>query len=97
MSTNILFLFQDLVSLNHGLLATLGVSHNSLDKIVNITKKYDLHSKITGAGGGGFAFTLIPPYRSGDVIFNCKRELENNGFIVDDIIIGGSGVDINFS
>lgn len=48
-------------SLNHSLLCSLGVSHRSLEDIVyTLNTHYNLHSKLTGAGGGGCAITLIP-------------------------------------
>lgn len=83
-----------MVSINHGLLASLTISSKELDSIVNITKKYDLHSKLTGAGGGGFAFTLIPPYIPEEIVQNCKKELIYSGYTIDDITIGDIGVDI---
>ena len=43
------------------MLVTLGVSHSSLDELCCVTSKYGLHSKLTGAGGGGCAFTLVTP------------------------------------
>ncbi|XP_015779539.1 PREDICTED: mevalonate kinase-like [Acropora digitifera] len=52
-----------LIDLNQKLLVTLGVSHNSLDKLCSVTAKYGMHSKLTGAGGGGCAFTLVTPGR----------------------------------
>jgi mevalonate kinase len=47
---------------NHAHLVTLGVSHPVLEQIKEITGKadYGLHTKLTGAGGGGCAVTLIP-------------------------------------
>lgn len=47
--------------MNQHHLSVLGVSHSSLDTICRITSQYGLASKLTGAGGGGCAFTLIPP------------------------------------
>ena len=51
---------QLLVDMNQHLLDALGVGHPALDKIVAITSALGLHSKLTGAGGGGCALTLIP-------------------------------------
>lgn len=47
------------VTINQHLLNALGVGHESLTKICDISKKYHLHSKLTGAGGGGCAYTLL--------------------------------------
>ena len=80
--------------MNQGLLSTLGVSHEALDTIVSTTQKFDLQSKLTGAGGGGYAVTFIPPYHSEDEIFKCISTLQTNGFLVDDIIVGDEGLDL---
>jgi mevalonate kinase len=47
---------------NHGHLVDLGVSHPALEMIVAATaaEPYGLSTKLTGAGGGGCAVTLIP-------------------------------------
>ena len=49
-----------MISLNHNLLRVLGVSHPALEEIIQIASKYDLHAKLTGGGGGGFAFIYLP-------------------------------------
>ena len=60
--------------MNQSLLCALGVSHPSLDAITNLT--YGLYdelkctTKLTGAGGGGCAFTFL----EGDD--NVKRRCE---------------------
>jgi len=53
---------QLLIRDNHAHLVTLGVSHPSLEMIVASTgsKPFNLATKLTGAGGGGCALTLIP-------------------------------------
>ena len=49
------------MSVNHGLLCSLGVSHPALSAVVDTARTLGgLHSKLTGAGGGGCAVTLIP-------------------------------------
>ena len=53
--------FQKLIDLNQQLLVTLGVSHASLDQLCQVTAKHGMHSKLTGAGGGGCAVTLVTP------------------------------------
>ena len=49
--------------MNHSLLCVLGVSHLSLEKVCSITSQHGLWSKLTGAGGGGCAFTFLPTGR----------------------------------
>lgn len=45
--------------MNHHLLNALDVSHERLDQIHKLAKKYHFSSKITGAGGGGCAIVLL--------------------------------------
>jgi mevalonate kinase len=47
---------------NHAHLVELGVSHPALEMIVAATgqEPFNLATKLTGAGGGGCAVTLIP-------------------------------------
>jgi len=52
---------KELVRVNHHLLNGIGVGHPALDKIVSISADFGLASKLTGAGGGGCAFTLLEP------------------------------------
>lgn len=51
---------QDLIDMNQQLLVFLGVSHPTIDEICRVTLRHGLHSKLTGAGGGGCAMALIP-------------------------------------
>lgn len=53
---------QALIDENHRLLDQLCVSHPSLEAVRRITgaDPYNLPTKLTGAGGGGCAVTLIP-------------------------------------
>lgn len=45
--------------MNHCVLNGLGVGHESLERIVAVTRDSGLTTKLTGAGGGGCAITLI--------------------------------------
>ncbi len=46
---------------NHRHLVNLGVSHPALETIREKTKTpYNLTTKLTGAGGGGCAVSLVP-------------------------------------
>ena len=48
---------------NHHLLCALGVGHPSLSAVVEASASHGLSCKLTGAGGGGCAITLLPARR----------------------------------
>lgn len=54
-------LFQELMDMNQHHLNALGVGHASLDQLCQVTAAHGLHSKLTGAGGGGCGITLLKP------------------------------------
>ena len=64
--------------MNHSLLCVLGVSHPSLNAIANMTAnlyhQMKSSTKLTGAGGGGCAFTFLED----DDIDNSDNNGENN-------------------
>ena len=62
-------LLHQLVDINHHLLNACGVGHEAFEVIREITMKHGLPSKITGAGGGGCAFTILPQGISVFIIF----------------------------
>lgn len=49
--------------MNQHHLNAIGVGHTSLDRLCQVTAAHGLHSKLTGAGGGGCGFTLLRPGR----------------------------------
>ncbi|KAI4691138.1 uncharacterized protein J4E84_003429 [Alternaria hordeiaustralica] len=52
----------ELVTMNHGLLVSLGVSHPKLERIREIIDHTGIGwTKLTGAGGGGCAITILKP------------------------------------
>jgi len=83
---------KSMIDVNHYLLCSLNVGHEKIEKIRQITKKFGLHSKITGAGGGGCMLTFVPNGSNESTINNAKTELINNNFTCYDTIIGGDGV-----
>lgn len=51
---------EELMEMNQGLLQCMGVSHASIETVLQTTLKYKLTSKLTGAGGGDCVLTLLP-------------------------------------
>lgn len=80
------------MDLNHHLLQAMGVSHETLDRICHVTSKHGLHSKLTGAGGGGCAVTLLRPDTPQTVIESVIKELIQAGFKCFQTTVGGPGV-----
>lgn len=80
------------MSRNHKLLCQLGVGHESLDKVCQITAHFRLSSKLTGAGGGGCALTLIKEHTSQQIIQETKTTLEKEGFECFEAEVGGPGI-----
>ncbi|CAG0884154.1 unnamed protein product [Cyprideis torosa] len=71
-----------LIRVNQGLLFACGVSHPKLDEIVMIASKYDFAAKLSGSGGGGVAFVLLPPPIEGDEekVKALQGDLKEAGF-----------------
>nr|AOR51864.1 mevalonate kinase [Phaffia rhodozyma] len=85
---------QNLVSENHAHLAALGVSHPSLEEIIRIgaDKPFELRTKLTGAGGGGCAVTLVPDDFSTETLQALMETLVQSSFAPYIARVGGSGV-----
>lgn len=81
-----------LVRLNHGLLISMGVSHPALEEIGAVAKKLGLgNTKLTGAGGGGCAITLVcDPTDLHEKVALLKKELP--GKEVFETLLGAPGV-----
>lgn len=56
-----ILLHQELIDMNQHQLNAIGVGHSSLDRVCQVSTVHGLHSKLTGAGGGGCAITLLRP------------------------------------
>jgi mevalonate kinase len=81
-----------LIDRNQVLLNGLGVGHPILDTVCKVTAQFGLHSKLTGAGGGGCALTLLS---DSNVVEETKAGLEKEGFQCFRAELGGVGVMIN--
>ncbi|BEI87502.1 uncharacterized protein CcaverHIS019_0102200 [Cutaneotrichosporon cavernicola] len=94
-STERAFLIERLGALmreNHTHLRTLGVSHPSLESVVSTTSKFGLATKLTGAGGGGCAVTLVPDAFDDASLARLTRELEGLGAQPHLTTLGGPGL-----
>lgn len=84
---------RELVNINHGLLVALGVSHPSLEQIKMISDTHKIGAtKLTGAGGGGCAITLVNDDTDEDTIGKVMKEFELHGFETFETLLGGKGV-----
>ncbi|XP_064612219.1 mevalonate kinase-like [Liolophura sinensis] len=83
---------QDLIDINHQLLRLIGVSHPVLETLVQESSALGVHTKLTGAGGGGCALSLISPDVKDDVIEKLKTVFREKGFDCWETSVGGDGV-----
>ncbi|KAL0954656.1 hypothetical protein HGRIS_003607 [Hohenbuehelia grisea] len=85
-----------LIKENHAHLVTLGVSHPALESIRAKTgsSSYNLTTKLTGAGGGGCAVTLIPDDFQEAALQELISELVQSGFEPYLTSVGGGGLGI---
>ncbi|KAG9119773.1 cystathionine beta-lyase, partial [Ceratobasidium sp. 392] len=79
---------------NHAHLVTLGVSHPVLEEIKDVTARVGLHTKLTGAGGGGCAVTLIPDDFTDDKMQSLLADLRSARFEPYSTAVGGSGLGV---
>lgn len=86
-------MLEKLVDRNHDILNELGVGHASLEAIRAKASlaPYHLHTKLTGAGGGGCAVTIVPDDFSEELLVQLKEELEGEGFKCYETAVGGAG------
>ncbi|XP_066510302.1 mevalonate kinase-like [Hoplias malabaricus] len=83
---------EDLIDINQHHLNVMGVGHPSLDTLCRVTLTRGLHSKLTGAGGGGCGITLLRPETDPCVVQKVVQELKEAGFDCWETSLGGPGV-----
>ncbi|GJQ85297.1 hypothetical protein Trydic_g5196 [Trypoxylus dichotomus] len=83
---------EDLVDFNQNLLRSLQVSHPSLEQICSILADGGLHGKLTGAGGGGYAFAIVPVGFDQTNLNSIIKTLDSHGFDTDLTDLGGPGL-----
>ncbi|BCS24084.1 mevalonate kinase [Aspergillus puulaauensis] len=84
-----------LIRINHGFLVSLGVSHPRLERIRELVDYADIGwTKLTGAGGGGCAITLLRPELQDDSLRKLKTQLDDENFGIYETTLGGDGVGV---
>ena len=85
----------ELAAVNHGLLCSLGVSHPKLERVRAIIDHADLGwTKLTGAGGGGCAITIIKPDTTAATRAKVQQQLADEGFETFSTTLAGDGVGV---
>lgn len=88
-------LLGELMTMNHGLLNALGVSHPRLERIRELVDHNGIGwTKLTGAGGGGCSITLLRPGVEKEKIRALESQLEEEGYGTYEATLGGSGVGV---
>ena len=85
----------ELINMNHGLLVSLGVSHPRLERIRELVDTVGIGwTKLTGAGGGGCAITLLKSSLESEDLEKLEEKLEKENFERFEITLGGDGVGV---
>ncbi|KAG7696694.1 hypothetical protein KL930_003348 [Ogataea haglerorum] len=84
----------ELIRLNHGLLVSLGVSHPNLERVKLWSDELQIgQTKLTGAGGGGCAITLIDDdAATPEKLRQLEEKYNEAGFETFKTTLGGKGV-----
>ncbi|KAK3595720.1 hypothetical protein CHS0354_025342 [Potamilus streckersoni] len=95
-TTDLYSVLEDLVDINQNLLKLIGVSNSTLEQICQLTSDYGLHTKLTGAGRGGCAITLLRPDTDPVRVEEVQDKLRSCGFDCWKTGVGGPGVVTHF-
>ncbi|WFC98686.1 cysteine-S-conjugate beta-lyase [Malassezia yamatoensis] len=85
-----------LMDLNHLQLVQLNVGHPSLEQVRKTcaAAPHHMHTKLTGAGGGGCAITLVPDDVSAEHMQMLLDSLAQQGFTTYETEVGGPGLGV---
>jgi mevalonate kinase len=84
-----------LMTINHGLLVALGVSHPRLERVRELIDHEGIGwTKLTGAGGGGCSITLLKPEVGAERMKRLEDTLEEEGFSQYPVTLGCDGVGV---
>ncbi|KXX73326.1 Mevalonate kinase [Madurella mycetomatis] len=85
----------ELMTINHGLLVSLGVSHPRLERVRELVDHEGIGwTKLTGAGGGGCSITLLKPGVSEEKVNRLEEQLDQEGYQKFKTTLGGDGVGV---
>ncbi|KAI5461640.1 mevalonate kinase [Mariannaea sp. PMI_226] len=85
----------ELMTINHGLLVSLGVSHPRLERVRELVDHEGLGwTKLTGAGGGGCSITLLRPGAPREKLEKLEERLSNENYARFETTLGGDGVGV---
>jgi len=85
----------ELMTINHGLLVSLGVSHPRLERVRELVDHQGIGwTKLTGAGGGGCSITLLRPGVSREKLDKLEQQLDEEGYQKFETTLGCDGVGV---
>ena len=85
----------ELMTINHGLLVSLGVSHPRLERVRELVDHEGIGwTKLTGAGGGGCSITLLRPGVPRAKLDRLEAQLDHEGYQKFETTLGGDGVGV---
>jgi len=85
----------ELMTINHGLLLSLGVSHPRLERVRELVDHEGIGwTKLTGAGGGGCSITLLRPGVPREKLDRLEEQLEEEGYQKFETTLGCDGVGV---
>ncbi|OLL23775.1 Mevalonate kinase [Neolecta irregularis DAH-3] len=85
-----------LIDINHGLLVSLGVSHPKLEKVKEVAHKGNVGwTKLTGAGGGGCAITVLRDGVTREALRVLEGKFLIEGFEMFEVVLGDKGVAVH--